>query len=166
MQKGSSQAISLAVAYDSIYAITVPSVVLDTNVFVAALRSDGGASRRVVKLALTRRIEPIFGNALWLEYQEMLSRDVWGTQTTPEQRLEVMAALASVSRWVRMSFRWRPNLADEDDNHLIELAVAGGATAVVTHNLRDVEVGELKFDDLLVMTPGAFLARFFRESAQ
>jgi predicted nucleic acid-binding protein len=32
---------------------------------------------------------------------------------------------------------WRPNLPDEADNHLLELAVAAQADAIVTRNLRD-----------------------------
>jgi len=43
------------------------SVVIDTNVFVAGLPSDGGASRAVLRDALQGKIEPLFGNALWLE---------------------------------------------------------------------------------------------------
>ena len=33
----------------------------------------------------------------------------------------------SVCRWVEVFFAWRPNLPDEADNHLVELAVAGNA---------------------------------------
>jgi hypothetical protein len=54
-------------------------------------------------------------------------------------------------------FRWRPNLADESDNHLVELAVAGGATAIVTNNIRDLRSGELVFADIGIMTPAEFL---------
>jgi hypothetical protein len=54
-------------------------------------------------------------------------------------------------------FRWRPNLADESDNHLVELAVAGGATAIVTNNVRDLRSGELVFPDIGIMTPAEFL---------
>ena len=46
--------------------------VIDTNVFVAGLRSGGGASREIIRLALTGKIQPIFGNALWLEYEDLL----------------------------------------------------------------------------------------------
>lgn len=42
-------------------------LVLDTNVFVSALRSSGGASREVLRRALQGRYQPLFGNALWLE---------------------------------------------------------------------------------------------------
>jgi len=41
-------------------------VVIDTNVCVAGLRSDGGASREVLRRALGGSLQPLFGNALWI----------------------------------------------------------------------------------------------------
>lgn len=150
----------LAGRNDSIYAVIVPTVVIDTNVFVSALRSGGGASRKVLRLALQGRLQPIFGNALGTEYCALLGRDVWGNDTLPSEREEVLAALASVSRWVRVYFAWRPNLPDEADNHLIELAVAGGAAAVITHNTRDLATGELSFEGVKIVTPADFMKTF------
>ena len=54
---------------------------------------------------------------------------------------------------LRVYYLWRPNLPDEGDNHLIELAVAGGAEAIVTFNLRDFQRTELYFPDIAVLTP-------------
>jgi hypothetical protein len=50
-------------------------------------------------------------------------------------------------------YAWQPNLPDEADNHLIELAVAAQADANVTRNLRNVARGELKFPTLRLLTP-------------
>lgn len=133
------------------------SVVIDTNVFVAALRSDGGASRAVLRDALQGRIEPLFGNALWLEYEDLLGRPVWTAATSSEERRQVLAALARVGRWVTIYYGWRPNLPDEADNHLIELAMAGGAAAIITHNVRDIRRGELSLTGLRVQTPAEYL---------
>ena len=66
-------------------------------------------------------------------------------------------ALAHSGRWVTIHFGWRPNLPDEKDNHLIELAIAGRASAIVTHNVRDVTRVELIFRQLRIMTPREFL---------
>lgn len=52
---------------------------------------------------------------------------------------------------------WRPNLRDEGDNHLIELAVAAGADLIISLNVRDLRSGQLPFARLRVMTPEAFL---------
>jgi len=59
----------------------------------------------------------------------------------------------SRGRWVTVYYGWRPNLPDEGDNHLIELALAGGAQAIVTHDLRDLRGGELRLGTLRVLTP-------------
>ena len=58
---------------------------------------------------------------------------------------------------VRIYFAWWPNLPDEADNHLVELAVAGGARFIVTRNLRDVARMELKFSELRIVGPEDFL---------
>ena len=57
-----------------------------------------------------------------------------------------------------MRYLWGPNVPDEADNHLVELAVAGGARAIVTHNWRDFERAELSFPGFQIFTPGAFIA--------
>lgn len=132
-------------------------IVLDTNVFVSALRSGGGASREVLRRVLQGHAMPLFGNALWQEYEDLLGRDVWTGATTAEERRQVLAALARVGRWVNVYYGWRPNLPDEGDNHLIELAVAGNAEAVVTHNVRDLRRGELVWPQLRILTPAQYL---------
>lgn len=50
------------------------------------------------------------------------------------------------------------DLHDEADNHVVELAVAGNAEAIVTHNTRDFRRSELRFSGLAVVTPGALIA--------
>lgn len=133
------------------------AIVVDTNVFGAALRPAGVCSREVLRRALQGRYQPLFGNALWLEYQDLLGRPVWSEATSPAERLEVLAALARQGRWVRVYYGWRPNLPDEADNHLIELGLAGGATAIVTHNLRDLHDGDLRLGYLKILTPAQIL---------
>jgi predicted nucleic acid-binding protein len=95
----------------------------------------------------------LFGNALWSEYRGMLDRLVFGDSTSASERLEVLAALAHRGRWVTVYYGWRPNLPDEADNHLIELALAGNAEAIVTHNVRDFRGGELHLGTLRMVTP-------------
>jgi len=82
---------------------------------------------------------------------------VWGDATTADERQSVLAALARRGRWVTVYYGWRPNLPDEGDNHLIELALAGGAQGIVTHNLRDLRGGQLRLGNLRVMAPAQCL---------
>ncbi|MGB5733119.1 MAG: PIN domain-containing protein, partial [Thiohalocapsa sp.] len=60
-------------------------------------------------------------------------------------------------RWTRIYCGWRPNLRDEGDSHLVELAVAGGAQVIVTRNLRDLGRMELRFPAIKPMTPEELL---------
>ncbi len=135
------------------------TVVIDTNIFVSGLRSGGGASRQVLRQASTGTYRPLFSNALWLDYEDLLARPVWTAGTTAVERKRLLAALAAAGQRVKIYYGWRPNLPDEGNNHLIELAIAGGARAVVTHNVRDLRRGELHLGDLLVVTPAECLER-------
>ena len=137
-------------------------IVVDTNVIVAALRTDAGAqgaSRALLRAALAGQCRLLFGNALWLEYRDLLDRHSWTPITTDQERREIVAALVKDGEWVEVRFRWRPNLPDEADNHLIELAVAGNAEAIVTHNVKDLKSGELRWPDLKILTPAQYLER-------
>ena len=136
------------------------AIVIDTNVFVSALRAKdtaASASRAVLRAALTGKYVPLFGNALWLEYEDLLGRSVWTDNTTHAERLTVLKALAASGRWVSIYYGWRPNLPDEADNHLIELAIAGNARAIVTYNINDVRRGQLLWPRLRVVTPESCL---------
>ena len=70
-----------------------------------------------------------------------------------QERDDVFDIFLARCRWTQIYYGWRLNLADEADNHLIELAVAGGANAIVTRNVRDLQRAELHFPELAVMTP-------------
>ena len=69
------------------------------------------------------------------------------------EREVVSDGLLARCGWVEVVYAWRPNLPDESDNHLIELAVAAHADAIVTRTMRDVSHGELKFPSLRVLSP-------------
>ena len=75
---------------------------------------------------------------------------------SPEERHQLFADYLSVCRWVDVYYLWRPNLPDEADNHLVELAVASGASHIVTNNTRDFARTELLFD-FKVRPPAQFL---------
>jgi predicted nucleic acid-binding protein len=71
-------------------------------------------------------------------------------------------AFLSVCEWVDVYFAWRPNLPDQGDNHLIELAVAGGAGFIVTNNVADLTGGELRFPEIRVVRPLEFMKEAIR----
>ena len=99
----------------------------------------------------------LFGNALWLEYQDLLDRPVWGDAATAAERHTVPGRVGQAGALGNGVLRLATQLRDEGGNHLIELALAGGAAAIVTHNLRDLKEGELRLGNLRVLTPAQCL---------
>jgi putative PIN family toxin of toxin-antitoxin system len=133
-------------------------IVVDTNVFIGACLG-AGAAASVVRLCLTGQLRPLMGAALLAEYEDVLSREelMQGSRLTRDERDVLFDIFAARCEWTRVYFAWRPNLPDEADNHLIELAVAGAATFVVSRNLRDLKRGELRFPGLRCLEPVALL---------
>lgn len=141
--------------FDTICAVII---VVDTNVFVGACLGTGTANRLIAS-CLNGEHTPLMGTALMNEYEDVLGRVPLFVKSrlTVSERDELFDIFLAVCRWTRIYFGWRPNLRDEGDNHLIELAVAGGASHVVSRNVRDLAAAELKFPDIAVRTPGQFL---------
>ena len=95
------------------------------------------------------------GAALFAEFESLITRDgLWEKSgLSHPEREELMNAFLSVCRWTTIYYGWRPNLRDEGDNHLIELAIAGGARAIVTKNVRDFQGADLSFPELSILRP-------------
>jgi uncharacterized protein len=133
-------------------------IVVDTNVFVGACLGTGAANRVVVD-CLAGLHRPLMGAALLAEYEDVLGRSALfrTSRLDAGERTELLDIFMARCRWTRIYFGWRPNLPDEGDNHLVELAVAGGASHIVTRNVRDLNGKELRFPGLAAVTPAQFL---------
>ena len=134
-------------------------IVVDTSVMVSALIGKRGASREVLRRCLSGEYKPLISNALFQEYEDVTSRSkiINAMPLTDKEFRELLNAFYSVCQWVPVHFLWRPNLRDEDDNFLIELAVAGNSNAIVTNNIKDLEGAELTFKDLAIVKPERLL---------
>jgi predicted nucleic acid-binding protein len=99
------------------------------------------------------------GNALVAEYEDVAGRPDILEQCPigPAQMRDLLEAFCSVCEWVPIYFLLRPNLPDEGDNHLLELAAAGNARWVVTNNVRDFAGAELHMPGIGVITPEQIL---------
>jgi len=137
-----------------------PRIVVDTNVFIAAILSPAGENRDVLRVCLRGKARPIMGAALFHEYEDLLGRsELMAKSPLAEmERQSLLEAFLSVTDWIKVYFLWRPNLPDEADNHLIELALAGSAETIVTNNLSDLLHGELRFPGLKIQNPRQFLS--------
>ena len=132
--------------------------VLDTDVLVAAFRSDAGASRAVLREALARRFQLLLSVPLMLEYEAVLTRpeQLAVSGATKSDVDAVLNEMAAVGKAVRLAFRWRPALRDPDDDMVLETAINGQAHAIITFNERDFNPVAAEFG-CRVMRPGLFL---------
>ena len=112
-------------------------LVLDTNILVSACWSPGGLEARVVQMALAGEFQIAVTPPVWQEYTEVLGRRKLAAVRAQSE--EMLARLGAVV----LSVESGPLLTearDDDDNRLLECALAAHATFLVTGNLKDYPV--------------------------
>lgn len=102
----------------------------------------------------------LMNTTLAMEYYDVLTRSqfIKKVSLTKGALLDILARLTQKGRFQDIYFLWRPNLRDEKDNFLMELAIAGGAHTIVTFNKKDFMESELKWD-IAILTPKEYLKR-------
>ena len=134
-------------------------IVVDTSVFISTLISSNGASRELIRQCLKGKYQPLMGNALFCEYEQVINREeiLRSCPLSAEEIQVLTAAFMSICEWTRIYYLWRPNLRDEADNHLIELAVAGNAKIIATNNTKDFKQTQLIFPEVLIKKPSEII---------
>ena len=137
---------------------------MDSNVIVASLISGRGDNRAVLRACLDGSARPVIGETLFLEYEDVMGRQklFQNCLLSKVERQHLLEAFLSVCEWVHVYYSWRPNLPDEGDNHLMELAVAAGADWIVTNNVADFRRAELRFPQIGIIRPGEFIREMRR----
>lgn len=111
-------------------------IVIDTNVLVAALRSRRGWSFTLLSSVGTGLFDHVIAVPLVMEYESVLLRE--GMVPLPTEAVrEVIDYLCATGIHQDIHFLWRPKLRDAQDDMVLETAVNGGCSVIVTHNLRD-----------------------------
>ncbi len=136
----------------------MPTVVLDTNVLVAGLcRREHSPSFKILQHVQNGSIPLALTPKLFWEYESVLTREeiLRLIQADLGEIELVLNALLALAQQSDVHYLWRPNLRDEGDNHVLESALASGAI-VITKNIRDFRSGELRFPELVILTPQQF----------
>src|ERR1700693_4992974 len=100
-------------------------VVLDTDAMVAAIRSDQGASRRLLEAVLRGAgVTLLVSVPLLIEYEAVMTRTehlrIAGLTAGEVGRL--LDAVGAIAEPVTLVFLWRPLLPDADDDMVLETA--------------------------------------------
>ena len=114
-------------------------IVLDTNVLVSGLRSNRGASFRLLALVGSNKFQLNLSVPLVVEYEEVLMRQRGEMGLMRSDIIDFLDYLCQRSNLHDIYFLWRPYLRDPKDEMVLELAVAAGCQHIVTYNKRDFQ---------------------------
>lgn len=132
------------------------NIVIDTNVFIAALISRRGASYKLLSLIGPGRFDVSISVPMILEYEAVGKRLVGVQIVLSEQDIEaILDYICSVAQQHRIYYLWRPALKDPHDDMVLELAFSANCQFIVTYNLRDFQ-GIERFG-ITAITPKTFL---------
>jgi putative PIN family toxin of toxin-antitoxin system len=135
--------------------VSAIQIVVDTNVFVTALRSKKGASYKLIQLIKKGNFQLNLSVPLVIEYEAVAKRTI-GEITLDEKEVDNILdfVISKANQW-KIYYLWRPQLKDPGDDMLLELAVAASCPYIVTYNLDDFKSTE-KFG-ITPITPKQFL---------
>ncbi len=138
-------------------------LVLDTDVVLSGLRSTVGASRILLRAVEERVITPLASVATIIEYESVLKRpcNLMATGLLRSDVDDFLDGFLTYADHVITHFCLRPSIMDPDDEIFTDLALNGGADALVTFNLRDYRPADPAAPALgvTVCRPGDILRR-------
>ncbi len=137
-------------------------LVLDTSVLVAAFRSRTGASRLLLERLVEGRFIAVATPACFLEYEEVLARpEQMGIHGYTLKELDrFLDNLTLLVELTQVSYSYRPQLRDPDDEFILEAAINGSADAIVTFNIADFLPAATDFG-IEVLQPGRIIRERF-----
>jgi putative PIN family toxin of toxin-antitoxin system len=132
-------------------------VVLDTNILISALRSQQGASYKLLMLVGRANFEINLSVSLILEYEDAAKR-LLGQIPLAESDLDnILDYLCQTANRREVFYLWRPFLKDPKDDMVLELAVSSGCQVIITYNRKDF--GGIAQFGVEAITPAEFLVR-------
>jgi putative PIN family toxin of toxin-antitoxin system len=139
-------------------------VVLDTNVLVAAARSRKGASFALLQALRNGQFIALASVPMLLEYEAALKRPehLLAGQRTIAMTDAFLDALCLRIEPVHLHYLWRPQTRDPADEMVLETALNGRASVLITLNGKDFTAAE--HFRLPVLTPGEFLRQLQEEN--
>lgn len=131
-------------------------IVIDTNVLFSALKSQLGASYKLVSLIPNKRFSLAISVSFIIEYEDVLRRGKLPASITEKNITDFIDFFCYVGEHQDIFFLWRPFLPDSSDDLVLEVAVASGCDAIITYNKRHFKNVE-KFG-LRILDPREFLS--------
>jgi uncharacterized protein len=134
-------------------------VVLDTNVYISALRY-GGKPRLVLDAGQDGGFQLLISAPLKRELERVL-RDKFGL--TPNELAYITQTLWTNAAWIDPKIRLAL-CPDEPDNRVLECAFEGKANCIVTGDRHLLRLPAI--DPLIILTPDHFLERLHKDRSR
>ena len=140
--------------------VSVMKVILDTDVIVAAVQSERGASRELLLRIVDGELAAGVSVPLLLEYEAVLKRParLAASGLSISDMDVVLDQIAAAMEHVELFFLWRPAVRDAADDMVLETAVNARADYLVTFNQADFGAIPGRFG-ITVIRPGRLLER-------
>ena len=132
-------------------------IVIDTNVFISALRSRRGASFKLLSMLGGSAFEISVSVPLVLEYEALAKRQARALGLDSTTIDDILDYVCQVARRREIFFLWRPYLKDPNDDLVLELAVESESEFIITYNRRDF--AGIETFGIKVLTPKEFLQK-------
>ena len=133
-------------------------IVIDTNIFFAALYSRRGASHKLLSLINSSKFSVNVSVPLILEYEDVAKRNLDNISLSAQEVDDIIDYICVATNRQKIFYLWRPFLRDPKDDMVLELAVAARCNFIVTFNMGDFQGAEEEFG-ISVITPKEFLQK-------
>ena len=140
-------------------------VVIDTNVIMSGLYSKRGASYQLLRAAITGELPCAVSPLVALEYEGKIHQKIEEgfLKVSTGDCGKILDALFAMAKVIWKPIQVRPVLSDPSDDKILECAISGNCTHIVTFNKRHFSQTVTAAYGITVMTAGEFLA-FWRET--
>lgn len=133
-------------------------IVIDTNIFFAALYSKHGASYKLLSRIDSGKFGSHISVPLILEYEDVAKRNLDQISLSAQEVEDIIDYICLVANQQDIFYLWRPFLKDSEDEMVLELAAAARCDFIITFNQRDFVRVEEEFG-IGVITPKEFLQK-------
>jgi putative PIN family toxin of toxin-antitoxin system len=132
-------------------------LVVDSNVWIAALLTPTGSARRLVNIVLARGIDVVFSESTFHELVTRLERPKFAKYRQPDAWNLFLSELVELAVWHDDTLTAAGVSRDSDDDKFLALAVTGQADAIISGGNDLLEL--VAYEGTPILTPTEFLLR-------
>lgn len=132
-------------------------LVIDSNVWIAALISPTGTARQLVDAVLDNDIDILMSEATFTELVSRLDRPKFDRYREPEAWNLFLSELVELALWLEDAGTATGISRDPDDDKFLALAAIGQADAIISGDRDLLEL--VTYEGIPILTPAQFMQR-------